>query len=72
MFLSEVYNAPLQQSIANVDDAFVRMYTKQNKYPKFKNKHSKQSFTYAYPRIEDNQNISHGSSSAMAVQLKAI
>ena len=36
LFLNEVYNAPLQQSIANVDDAFVRMYSKQNKYPKFK------------------------------------
>ena len=31
------------------------MYTKQTKYPKFKNKHSKQSFTYAYPRIKDNR-----------------
>ena len=30
------------------------MYTKQTKYPKFKNKHSRQSFTYAYPRIKDN------------------
>lgn len=55
LFLSEVYNAPLQQAIVNVDDAFVRMYSKQTKYPKFKNKHSRQSFTYAYPRIKDNR-----------------
>ena len=31
LFLSEVYNAPLQQSIANVDNAFVRMYIKVHK-----------------------------------------
>lgn len=55
LFLSEVCNAPLQQAIVNVDDAFVRMYSKQTKYPKFKNKHSRQSFTYAYPRIKDNR-----------------
>ena len=53
-FLNEVISQPFQYSIANVDDAFVRMYSKQNKYPKFKNKHSRQSFTYAYPRINDN------------------
>ena len=54
LFLNDVYSVPLVQSICFVDDAFVRMYTKQNKYPKFKNKHSRQSFTYAYPRIKDN------------------
>ena len=54
-FLNEVIGQPLQYSIANVDDAFVRMYSKQNKYPKFKNKHSRQSFTYAYTRIKDNR-----------------
>ena len=53
-FLNEVICQPLQYSISYVDDAFVRMYTKQTKYPKFKNKHSRQSFTYAYPRIKDN------------------
>lgn len=54
-FLNEVIGQPLQYSIANVDNAFVRMYTKQTKYPKFKNKRSRQSFTYAYPRIKDNR-----------------
>ena len=53
-FLSDVNSWALQYSVSCVDDAFVRMHSKQNKYPKFKNKHSKQSFTYAYPRIKDN------------------
>ena len=55
LFLNEVIGQPLQYSVGYVDAAFVRMYTKQNKYPKFKNKHSKQSFTYAYPRIKANR-----------------
>ena len=54
LFLNEVIGHALQYSAFNVDNAFVRMYTKQTKYPKSKNKHSKQSFTYAYPRINDN------------------
>ena len=53
-FLNEVISQALQYSVFNVENAFVRMYTKQNKYPKFKNKHSRQSFTYAYPCIKDN------------------
>ena len=55
LFLSDVNSWALQYSVSCVDDAFVRTYTGQNKYPKFKNKHSKQSFTYAYPRIKDNR-----------------
>ena len=55
LFLNDVYSVPLVQSICFVDDAFIRMYTKQTKYPKFKNKHSRQSFTYTYPRIKDNR-----------------
>ena len=54
LFLNEVNSWALQYSVSCVDNAFVRMYTKQTKYPKFKNKHSRQSFTYAYPRIKDN------------------
>ena len=53
-FLNDVYNPPLQQSISYVDDAFIRMYKGQNKYPKFKSRKAKQSFTYAYPKIKDN------------------
>ena len=53
-FLNEVISQPFQYSVGYVDNAFVRMYTEQTKYPKSKNKHSKQSFTYAYPRINDN------------------
>ena len=52
-FLKDVHAWALQYSVSCVDNAFVRMYTKQAKYPKFKNKHSRQSFTYAYPRIKD-------------------
>ena len=53
-FLNDVYNAPLQQSISYIDDAFIRMYKGQNKYPKFKSRKARQSFTYAYPKIKDN------------------
>lgn len=53
-FLNEVYNSPLQNSISNVDTAFINFFNKKTKYPKFKNKHSRQSFTYAYPSIKDN------------------
>lgn len=53
-FLNDVYNAPLQQSINAVDDAFIRMYKGQNKYPKFKSRKARQSFTYAYPKIKYN------------------
>ena len=53
-FLNDVYNPPLQQSISCVDDAFIRMYKRQNKYPKFKSRKARQSFTYAYPKIKDN------------------
>ena len=55
LFLSDVNSWALQYSVSNVDDAFARMYSKQTKYPKFKNKRSRQSFTYAYPRIKDNR-----------------
>ena len=50
-FLNDVYTVSLQQSINALDDAFIKMYKGQNKYPKFKSRKSRQSFTYAYPCI---------------------
>ena len=54
VFLNDVYSQPLIQSICFVDDAFIRMYKGQNKYPKFKSRKVRQSFTYPYPHIKDN------------------
>lgn len=54
-FLNEVSHAPLMQSVANVDNAFTNFFKHQTKYPKFKSRKARQSFTYYYPSIKDNK-----------------
>lgn len=47
-FLSEVSTVPLQQSLKNLQAGFDAFFRKQNQYPKFKSRKSKQSATYTY------------------------
>lgn len=42
-YLREVSNIVLQQSLKNLDAAYQRFFKKQNKYPRFKSRHGKQS-----------------------------
>lgn len=42
-YLSEVSSVVLQQSLKNLDAAYQRFFKKQNKYPRFKSRHDKQS-----------------------------
>jgi putative transposase len=44
-WLKEVNSQALQMSIKNLDTAFTNFFRKQTKYPKFKSKHNKQSFS---------------------------
>jgi len=43
-WLKEVNSQALQASIRNLDIAYRKFFTKQNKFPRFKSKHDKQSF----------------------------
>jgi len=43
-WLKEVDSCALRNAIFNLEDAFLRMYKKQNEYPNFKNKFNKQSY----------------------------
>lgn len=52
-FLNEVFSQPLVQSVCNVDNAFINFFKKYNKFPKFKSRKARQSFTYQYPCISD-------------------
>lgn len=48
-FLGEVSSVPLQQSLRHLNTAFMRFFSKQSKYPRFKKKgHSKDSAEYTY------------------------
>lgn len=44
-WLKEVNSQALQMSIKNLDTAFTNFFKKRSKYPKFKSKHKKQSFS---------------------------
>ena len=54
-FLNEVFSIPLVQAVSNVDQAFTNFFKHQTKYPKFKSRKARQSFTYQYPCIKDNK-----------------
>jgi len=56
LWLQEVPNITLQQSLRHLDKAFVGFFQKRNNYPKFKGKFDKQSATYTKGgiRIKDN------------------
>lgn len=45
-WLSEADSQALQMSLRHLDNAFTAFFRKQNRFPKFKNKYSKQSMTY--------------------------
>jgi putative transposase len=46
LFLGEVSAAVLQQSLRNLESSFSNFFAKRGKYPKFKNKHDRQSVRY--------------------------
>ena len=45
-WLSEVASQPLQQALINLDKGFTKFFKEKKGYPKFKNKHGKQSATF--------------------------
>lgn len=45
-WLKEADSQALQQSVKHLDDAFRRFFKKRGRYPRFKNKHGKQSMSY--------------------------
>jgi len=49
-WLNEVANHPLQQSLLNLDKAYNGFFNRRAKFPRFKNKRSKQSFRIADPK----------------------
>ena len=55
-WLKEVDSMSLRCSLFDLDDAFKRMYKKQGGYPKFKNKHSKNSYRTNYLTSEYKEN----------------
>lgn len=54
-WLKEINSQSLQSAIRNLDSAYKNFYNKQNKFPRFKSKHDKQSF-----KIPQNVLISEG------------
>ena len=46
LWLREVSNVTLQQSLRHLDKSFINFFKKKSKYPKFKSKNDKQSATY--------------------------
>lgn len=57
LWLQEVPIVTLQQSLRQLDKAFINFFRKQSQYPKFKNRYSKQSATYTRNgvKIKDNK-----------------
>ena len=45
-WLSEVSSVPLQQSLRHLQGAFLKFWSKQNRYPRFKSRKSRQSATF--------------------------
>ena len=45
-WLSEVSSVPLQQSLRHLQDAFSKFWSKQNRYPRFKSRKSRQSAAF--------------------------
>ena len=46
LWLNDVLRVPLVQSLRHLHTAFEKFFKKQNRYPRFKKKHNKQSATY--------------------------
>jgi putative transposase len=57
-WLKEINSQSLQSSLKNLDTSYKNFFKKQNRFPKFKNKHDRQSFKIPqFIKIEDNKLI---------------
>ncbi len=57
-WLKEINSQSLQSSLKNLDTSYRNFFKKQNRFPKFKNKHDRQSFKIPQSiKIEDNKLI---------------
>lgn len=57
-WLKEADSQALQQSLIHLDNAFERFFKKQARYPRYKNKHSKQSMSYPQRvKVVDGKNL---------------
>ncbi len=57
-WLKEINSQSLQSSLRNLDTAYGKFFRKQTKFPRFKNKYDKQSFTIPqYVNIEENNKL---------------